>query len=53
VLSNLANFAYDPINYEWLRQAGVADLLIGMLSNYKRSLAAWHYPLTHLCQMYY
>ena len=29
VLANLANFAYDPINYEYLRQLNVIDLFLG------------------------
>jgi hypothetical protein len=31
-LANLANFAYDPINYEWLEQLGVVDLFLGSIS---------------------
>ncbi|CAG8439110.1 13288_t:CDS:10 [Acaulospora colombiana] len=29
VLANLANFAYDPINYEWLWELNVVDLFLG------------------------
>ena len=29
VLANLANFAYDPINYEHLRKLNVVDLFLG------------------------
>jgi len=29
VLANLANFAYDPINYEYLRQLNALDLFLG------------------------
>ena len=29
VLANLANFAYDPINYEYFRQLNILDLFIG------------------------
>ncbi|RUP42930.1 hypothetical protein BC936DRAFT_137878 [Jimgerdemannia flammicorona] len=29
VLANLANFAYDPINYDWLWQLNVIDLFLG------------------------
>jgi len=29
VLANLSNFAYDPINYEYLRQLNVIDLFLG------------------------
>uniref|UniRef100_A0A8V5HDA4 Uncharacterized protein n=1 Tax=Melopsittacus undulatus TaxID=13146 RepID=A0A8V5HDA4_MELUD len=31
VLANLANFAYDPRNYEYLRQLQVLDLFLDML----------------------
>ena len=29
ILANLANFAYDPINYEYLRTLNVIELFIG------------------------
>ena len=32
VLANLANFAYDPINYHYLRQLHVIDLFLDCLS---------------------
>ncbi|CAB4003744.1 armadillo repeat-containing 7-like [Paramuricea clavata] len=32
VLANLANFAYDPINYPHLRKLNVAELFLDMLS---------------------
>ena len=31
VLANLANFAYDPINYEFFRQLNILDLFLGEL----------------------
>ena len=31
VLANLANFAYDPINYEYFRKLNVLDLFLGEL----------------------
>jgi len=31
VLANLANFAYDPLNYKFLREAKVIDLFVGGL----------------------
>lgn len=31
VLANLANFAYDPINYEYLRKLNVLDLFLDVL----------------------
>lgn len=30
VLANLANFAYDPINYEYFRQLNILDLFLGI-----------------------
>nr|XP_032648843.1 armadillo repeat-containing protein 7 isoform X1 [Chelonoidis abingdonii]XP_032648844.1 armadillo repeat-containing protein 7 isoform X1 [Chelonoidis abingdonii]XP_032648845.1 armadillo repeat-containing protein 7 isoform X1 [Chelonoidis abingdonii]XP_032648846.1 armadillo repeat-containing protein 7 isoform X1 [Chelonoidis abingdonii] len=32
ILANLANFAYDPKNYEYLRQLQVLDLFLDMLT---------------------
>lgn len=32
MLANLANFAYDPINYEFLRKLNVIDLFLDQLS---------------------
>ena len=31
--ANLANFAYDPINFEYLKKAGVVDLFIELLES--------------------
>ncbi|CAB0008482.1 unnamed protein product [Nesidiocoris tenuis] len=33
VLANLANFAYDPINYEWLRNLDVVQLFLEELAS--------------------
>uniref|UniRef100_A0A8C4XPG9 Armadillo repeat-containing protein 7 n=1 Tax=Falco tinnunculus TaxID=100819 RepID=A0A8C4XPG9_FALTI len=38
VLANLANFAYDPKNYEYLRQLQVLDLFLDMLTEDNESL---------------
>ncbi|XP_068223407.1 armadillo repeat-containing protein 7 isoform X2 [Palaemon carinicauda] len=32
VLANLANFSYDPINYQWLRRLKVIDIFLHHLS---------------------
>lgn len=32
VLANLANFAYDPINYGYIRQLQIIDLFLQSLS---------------------
>jgi len=29
VLANLANFAYDPVNYDYIRRLNVIDLFLG------------------------
>ena len=29
VLANLANFAYDPINYDYMRRLNILDLFLG------------------------
>ncbi|XP_064225592.1 armadillo repeat-containing protein 7 isoform X2 [Aotus nancymaae] len=38
VLANLANFAYDPNNYEYLRQLQVLDLFLDSLSEENETL---------------
>ncbi|XP_026636551.1 armadillo repeat-containing protein 7 isoform X4 [Microtus ochrogaster] len=38
VLANLANFAYDPGNYEYLRQLQVLDLFLDSLSEENETL---------------
>ncbi|XP_033038018.1 armadillo repeat-containing protein 7 isoform X1 [Trachypithecus francoisi] len=38
VLANLANFAYDPSNYEYLRQLQVLDLFLDSLSEENEAL---------------
>ena len=35
ILANLANFAYDPINYEFIRQLNIVDLFLGMNFNFE------------------
>lgn len=32
ILAHLANFSYDPVNYNWLRQLHVIDLFLDMLT---------------------
>ena len=32
ILAHLANFSYDPVNYDWLRQLNVIDLFLDMLT---------------------
>lgn len=38
VLANLANFAYDPINYEFMRQLNVIDLFLDCLTESSEKL---------------
>ncbi|XP_029784252.1 armadillo repeat-containing protein 7 isoform X2 [Suricata suricatta] len=38
VLANLANFAYDPNNYQYLRQLQVVDLFLDSLSEENETL---------------
>uniref|UniRef100_A0ABI8AJN1 Armadillo repeat containing 7 n=1 Tax=Felis catus TaxID=9685 RepID=A0ABI8AJN1_FELCA len=38
VLANLANFAYDPNNYQYLRQLQVLDLFLDSLSEENENL---------------
>lgn len=38
VLANLANFAYDPSNYQYLRQLQVLDLFLDSLSEENETL---------------
>lgn len=38
MLANLANFAYDPKNYEYLRQLQVLDLFLDMLTEESETL---------------
>lgn len=33
ILANLANFAYDPINYDHFRKLNVVDLFMGKREN--------------------
>lgn len=49
VLANLANFAYDPINYEYLRQLKVIDLFLDQLSETNSTLL--EFALGGLCNL--
>ena len=35
ILANLANFAYDPINYNHMRKLNVIDLFLGKLLGFR------------------
>ncbi|XP_061472111.1 armadillo repeat-containing protein 7 isoform X1 [Rhineura floridana] len=49
VLANLANFAYDPKNYEYLRQLRVLDLFLDMLTEDNETLV--EFALGGLCNL--
>ena len=33
ILANLANFAYDPLNYDYFRQLNILDIFLGRLES--------------------
>ncbi|XP_040845365.1 armadillo repeat-containing protein 7 isoform X2 [Ochotona curzoniae] len=49
VLANLANFAYDPGNYEYLRQLQVVDLFLDSLSEESETLV--EFAMGGLCNL--
>ncbi|XP_064225591.1 armadillo repeat-containing protein 7 isoform X1 [Aotus nancymaae] len=49
VLANLANFAYDPNNYEYLRQLQVLDLFLDSLSEENETLV--EFAIGGLCNL--
>jgi KaiC/GvpD/RAD55 family RecA-like ATPase len=49
VLANLANFAYDPINYEFLRKLNVIDLFLDQLSEENTNFV--RFGLAGLCNL--
>ncbi|XP_066258751.1 armadillo repeat-containing protein 7 [Euwallacea similis] len=48
-LANLANFAYDPINYEHIKQLHIIDLFLAQLSQDSEELI--HFALAGLCNL--
>ncbi|KAJ8983141.1 hypothetical protein NQ317_014716 [Molorchus minor] len=49
ILANLANFAYDPINYEYMKQLHLIDLFLDQLSEVDEILK--HFSLAALCNI--
>lgn len=49
VLANLANFAYDPINFEFLRKLRVLDLFLEQLSQNNEQLL--NFGLSGICNL--
>ncbi|CAG9853629.1 unnamed protein product [Phyllotreta striolata] len=48
-LANLANFSYDPINYDFIKQLHLIDLFLSELSNDQEELI--HFALAGLCNL--
>ncbi|KAJ8956935.1 hypothetical protein NQ318_014354 [Aromia moschata] len=48
-LANLANFAYDPINYEFMKQLHLVDLFLAQLSETNQELL--RFALAGLCNI--
>ncbi|XP_056673156.1 armadillo repeat-containing protein 7 isoform X2 [Monodelphis domestica] len=48
VLANLANFAYDPNNYQYLRELQVLDLFLDVLSEDSDTLVEFAIGFLHL-----
>ncbi|XP_018579813.1 armadillo repeat-containing protein 7 [Anoplophora glabripennis] len=48
-LANLANFAYDPINYDYMKQLHLVDLFLAQLSEDDEELI--HFALSGLCNI--
>lgn len=49
VLANLANFAYDPVNYDYLRTLRVADLFLEVLSDKNTNLV--RFAIAGICNL--
>lgn len=49
VLANLANFAYDPVNYDYLRTIRVADLFLEVLSENNKNLV--RFAISGICNL--
>lgn len=49
VLANLANFAYDPVNYEYIKQLHILDIFLEQLSEPNEDLI--HFGLAGLCNL--
>ncbi|XP_026726225.1 armadillo repeat-containing protein 7 [Trichoplusia ni] len=48
VLANLANFAYDPINYEYIRNVGVLDIFLYVVKN-ENNHQLLHFAVAGIC----
>ncbi|KAJ8733919.1 hypothetical protein PYW07_014470 [Mythimna separata] len=50
VLANLANFAYDPINYQYIRDVGVLDIFLHVIKN-ETSHKLLHFAVAGICNL--
>lgn len=49
VLANLANFSYDPINYEFMKQLRIVDLFLKQLLQDEEDFV--HFSISGLCNL--
>ena len=49
VLANLANFAYDPINYEFIRKLHIIDLFLDEIDNTNENIT--EFAIGGLCNL--
>ncbi|CAK1548416.1 unnamed protein product [Leptosia nina] len=50
VLANLANFAYDPINFAYIRDVGVFDVFLYVIKN-ECNIQLLHFATTGICNL--
>lgn len=50
VLANLANFAYDPINYGYIRNVGVLDIFLYVVKN-ETDTKLLHFAIAGICNL--
>ncbi|VVC87968.1 unnamed protein product [Leptidea sinapis] len=50
VLANLSNFAYDPINYKFIRDVGVLDIFLFVVKN-ETDTKLLHYATSGICNL--
>lgn len=49
VLANLANFAYDPINYPYFRTLRIIDIFLEQINQTKKKLI--QYAVSGICNL--
>lgn len=50
VLANLANFAYDPINYQFIRDVGVLDIFLHVIKK-ESNHQLLHFAAAGICNL--